>query len=138
MKPRAREWAVVAAAFLAIVIVAAVWLAIDRRPPEWDYANHLENALLCRRDLAAGDLGAVFARSSFYPPLVSCVAGFVYGVLPSDVVFGEVVMLASLGLGMAATYSLGYRLAGGASGVVAAILFGTAPVVVSQIGRAHV
>jgi 4-amino-4-deoxy-L-arabinose transferase-like glycosyltransferase len=129
---RGRGWecAVVAAAFLALVTVAAIWLAIDRRPPEWDYANHLENALYCRRDLLAGDFGAVFARSSFYPPLVSCVAGLVYGVVPSDVVFGEVVMLAFLGLGMASTYVLGRRLAGGAGGVVAAVVFGTAPVVV--------
>ncbi len=64
----ARQWAIVAAAFLALATVAVIWLAIDRRPPEWDYANHLESALLCRRDLIAGDLGAVFARSSFYPP----------------------------------------------------------------------
>jgi hypothetical protein len=129
---RARERAVVAVVFLALVTAAAIWLGIDRRPPEWDYANHLENALLCRRDLAAGDLGAVFARSSFYPPLVSCVAGLVYGVLPSDVVFGEVVMLAFLGLGMASTYVLGRRLAGGAGGVIAAVVFGTAPVVVQH------
>lgn len=130
MSGRAREWALVLGVFSALVAVAAVWLAIDRRPPEWDYANHLENALLCRRDLAAGDLAAVFARSSFYPPLVSCAAGLVYGALPSDVVFGEVVMLAFLGIGMGATYVLGRRFAGGGGGVVAAILFGTAPVVV--------
>jgi hypothetical protein len=129
-RSRAWEWAAVAIAFAAVATVGAVWLSIDRRPPEWDYASHLENALHCRRDLAAREFAAVFARSSFYPPLVSCLAGLVFGVLPSDVVFGEVVMFAFLGLGMAATYMLGRSFAGGAGGVVAAVLFGTAPVVV--------
>ena len=133
MSSPARQWALIAGVFVGVVAIAASWLALDRRPPEWDYANHLENALLCRRDLTAGDLGAVFARGSFYPPLVSCVAGLVYSVLPSDAAFGEVVMLAFLGLGMASTYVLGRRLAGGAGGVVAAIVFGTAPLVVHHV-----
>jgi len=127
---RGREWAIVGAVFVVIAIVAATWLVIDRHPPEWDYANHLESALHCRRDLAVGDLRAVFARSSFYPPLVSCAAGLVFTVLPSDVVFGEIVVFAFLGLGMAATYVVGRRFAGGGGGVVAAVLFGTAPAVV--------
>jgi Dolichyl-phosphate-mannose-protein mannosyltransferase len=127
---RALDWAIVSVAFLAVATVAAIWLAIDRRPPEWDYANHLEHALLCRRDLAARDFGAVFSHSSFYPPLVPCLAGLVYGLLPSDVAFGEVVVFAFLGLGMAATYVLGRRFAGGGGSVVAAILFATAPVVI--------
>ena len=133
MSSPTRQWILIAGVFVGVVVIAASWLALDRRPPEWDYANHLENALLCRRDLTAGDLGAVFARGSFYPPLVSCVAGLVYGVLPSDAAFGEVVMLAFLGLGMASTYVLGRRLAGGAGGVVAAIVFGTAPLVVHHV-----
>lgn len=127
---RARDWAIVSVAFLAVVTVAAIWLALDRRPPEWDYANHLEHALLCRRDLAAGDFGAVFSHSSFYPPLVPCMAGVVYGLFPSDVAFGEVVVFAFLGLGVVATYVIGRRFSGGAGGVAAAILFATAPVVV--------
>lgn len=135
MNSRAREWAAVVAVFAGIVGIAAIWTAIDRHPPEWDYANHLENALHCRRDLAAGNLRAVFARSSFYPPLVSCAAGLVYGVWPSDVVFGAVVMFAFLGVGMAATYVLGRRFAGGSGGVVAATLFGTSPAVAYYVLR---
>lgn len=126
---RWREAAAVAGAFLALVAVGAFWLALDRHPPEWDYAFHLENALHCRHDLAARDFAAVFGRSSFYPPLVSCLAGLVYGALPSDVAFGEVVMFAFLGLGMAATYALARPFAGGGGAVVAAALFGGAPVV---------
>ena len=135
MTSRTRDWAAVASVFAGIVVVGAIWVAIDRHPPEWDYASHLENALHCRRDLAAGDLRAVFARSSFYPPLVSCTAGLVYGVWPSDVAFGEVVMFAFVGVGMAATYALGRRFAGGSGGVVAATLFGTAPAVVNYALR---
>jgi 4-amino-4-deoxy-L-arabinose transferase-like glycosyltransferase len=128
----ARTGAIVAAVFLALVAVGAVWLAIDRRPPEWDYASHLEHALRCRRDLAARDFAAAFGHSSFYPPLVPCAAGLVYGLLPSDVAFGEVVMFAFLGLGMAATCALARPLAGDAGAVVAAVVFGTAPVVVQH------
>jgi len=132
---RRREWAAVAGVFVIVLIVAAVWLTVDRHPPEWDYANHLEHAVRCGRDLAAGDLRSVFARSSFYPPLVPCAAGLVFRVWPSDVAFGEVVILAFLGTGMAATYVLGRRFAGGDGGVVAATLFGTAPSVVNHALR---
>jgi Dolichyl-phosphate-mannose-protein mannosyltransferase len=129
----ARQWVAVAAAFCVVTAAVSLWLAIDRRPAEWDYANHLEHALRCRADLAGGAVGAVFARSSFYPPLVPCAAGLVYGLLPSDVVFGEIVILAFLALGMAATYVLGRQLAGGTGGVVAAIVFGTAPITVDHV-----
>ena len=132
---RRREWAAVAGTFVVVLVVAAVWLTVDRHPPEWDYANHLEHAVRCWRDLAAGDLRAVFARSSFYPPLVPCAAGLLFPVWPSDVAFGEVVILAFLGIGMAATYVVGRRFAGGAGGVVAATLFGTAPSVVNHALR---
>jgi len=43
--------AVALAALLpGLAAVTAAWLAIDRRPPEWDRANHLEGALLDYRD----------------------------------------------------------------------------------------
>jgi len=59
------ERALVAMAFVALVTVAAVWLARDRRPPEWDHANHLERAVACAGDLARGDVRAILARSAF-------------------------------------------------------------------------
>jgi hypothetical protein len=122
----------VGAAFAVIAIVASAWYTVDSRPPAWDYATHLENAIRCRHDLFAGDPAAVFGRSAFYPPLVPCVAGLVYAAWPSDMVFGEIVMLAFLGLGMASTYVLARRFAGEGGGVVAAILFGAAPTVLSH------
>src|SRR2546425_7047736 len=95
-----------------------MWLAIDRLPPEWVYANRLERAVLCGRGLVTGDVAAVLGRSSFYPPLVPCLAGLLFRVLPSDAAFGQIVVLAFLGLGMAATYVLARRWAsgGGAAG----------------------
>jgi hypothetical protein len=125
-----RDWALVAGAWLAIALVAAVWLAIDRRPPEWDHANHLERAVACAHDLAAGDWRTILERSSFYPPLVPCAAGLVYRVLPTDVVAAQLVMLLFLGVGMAATFALGAGLGDGTAGVAAAWIFGGAPFVV--------
>lgn len=118
------------AAFAALVAVAAVWLALDRRPPEWDHANHLERAVACAQDMARGDLRGILERSTFYPPLVLCAAGLAYRLAPSDVAAAQAVVLAFLGVGMAAVYALGRRFAGGTGGVVAAVLFGSAPFVV--------
>ena len=117
-------------AFLVLALVAGVWWAIDRRPPEWDHANHLERAVLCARDLRAGDVRGILERSSFYPPLVLCLAGAGSCSVSRIAAAGAGVMIAFLGLGMAAVYLLGRRLAGGAVGVAAALLFGSAPFVV--------
>ena len=74
----ARHRGALAALLLALGLVVVVWVARDRRPPEWDHANHLERAVDCHRDLAAlgrGGLDEILARSSFYPPIVTCAAG---------------------------------------------------------------
>jgi len=127
---RRLERAAVAGAFAAIVAVVGVWLALDRRPPEWDHANHLQRAVECAGDLARGDVRTLLARSSFYPPVVPCLAGVAYALAPSDAAAAQAVVLAFLGLGMAAVYALGRRLAGGTAGVAAALAFGAAPFVV--------
>ena len=125
-----REWLLVAGGFLLLALVASVWWAIDRRPPEWDNANHLERAVQCSRDLRAGDVRSILERSSFYPPLVLCLggAGMLLGL--SDAAAAAAVMIGFLGLGMAAVYLLGRALADGTVGVAAALLFGSAPFVV--------
>ncbi len=129
-RSQAREWGAVAAGFTILALVAAAWLSVDTRPPEWDHANHLERAVNCARDLAAGDVTRLLERSSFYPPVVFCTAALVYRALPSDVAAGQATIVAFLGIGMAAAYLLGRRLASGTAGVVAALLFGSAPFVV--------
>jgi hypothetical protein len=126
----ARDRATVAAAFAALATIAVVWLALDRRPPEWDHANHLERAVRCVRYLAAGDVAAVLAQSSFYPPLAICAGGLAGALAPSDRLAAQTAVLAFLGLGMAAVLVLGRMLVGPRAGVVAALLFGSAPFVV--------
>ena len=126
----AREWGIVAGVYLTLVLIAGIWLAIDRRPPEWDHANHLERVVHCADDLARRDWRTLIERSSFYPPIVPCGAALVYRLAPSDAAAAQSVILAFLGLGMAAVYLLGRRLAGGTEGVVAAVAFGCAPFVV--------
>jgi hypothetical protein len=125
-----RDWAVVGGTFAAVALVAAVWLALDRRPPEWDHANHLEHAVHCADDLARGDWSSILGRTAFYPPLVPCSAALAYRLAPSDVAAAQAVVIAFLGVGMAATYLLARRFAGWTGGMVAAVLFGTAPFVV--------
>lgn len=128
--PAGRGPGLAVAVFVLVVLVGALWLALDRHPPEWDHANHLERAILCARDLHAGDVQAMLERSAFYPPLVFCLAGALYHLLPTDALFGLAVMWIFLGIGMLATYLLGRRVGGRTVGVVAAILYGTAPFVV--------
>ena len=130
MSDTRRDLTIVGGVYLALVLIAAVWLAIDRTPPEWDHANHLERAVNCADDLAQGDVRRIIERSSFYPPIVPCGAALVYRLVPSDAASAQSVILAFLGLGMAAVYLLGRRLAGSTEGVVAAVVFGCAPFVV--------
>ena len=133
---RARpEWLVVALVFGTIVLAIGAWVALDRRPPEWDHASHLERSVLCARDLVRGNVSAIFQRSTFYPPLVTCAAGVAYLVAPSDVAAGQAVILAFLGMGMAATFLLSRRMAGDRGGTVAALVFGTAPFTIWQALR---
>ena len=125
----------VTVAFVILAIVAGVWLVIDRHPPEWDHANHLERAVLCARDLAAGDVSSIILRSAFYPPLVPCLAGLLSRVVPSDVAAAQTVMLGFLALGMAAIYLIGRERVDDTTGVMAAVIFGSAPFVVFNTVR---
>ncbi|MGH7353744.1 MAG: ArnT family glycosyltransferase, partial [Candidatus Rokuibacteriota bacterium] len=130
---RWRERAWVAAGWLLVAVAALVWTALDRRPPEWDHANHLERMVHCAQDLAAGDVRALVERSSFYPPLATCAGALVYRLWPSDAAAGVVTMLGFLGLGMASMLALGRAVASGTVGVAGALLFGTAPFVVFSV-----
>jgi hypothetical protein len=127
-------WMLLAATYAVLCAVAGVWLAIDRHPFEWDYASHLERALRCHEALAGGGVDGVRAifegPETFYPPLVFCTAGLLYRVLPATAVTAQLVILAFLGVGMAAVFALARHLAGPGAGVLAAFLFGTAPFVV--------
>jgi hypothetical protein len=119
-----------------LMAVTIVWLSIDRRPPDSDHANHLERALRCHRILADGaphPLRRILEESSFYPPVVPCLAGLLYFVAPVVPLTAQAVMLAFLVVGVAAVFALGRRLDGEAAGVLAAFFFGTAPFVVYSL-----
>src|SRR5256712_10422198 len=76
-----RPWPVLVALFGALCLVVTIWVSIDRHPPEWDYANHLERALDCHRTLAnpaADRFAEIMGASPFYPPFVICAAGILY------------------------------------------------------------
>jgi hypothetical protein len=129
------RWAL-AALLLGLAAIMAAWLAIDRRPPEWDHANHLERAVVCHRSLAraGGDwLAEIIAQSSFYPPIVTCTAGLLYFVLPVVPLTAQAVMWAFLVVGVLAVHGVGRRLIDPDAGLLAAFLFATAPFVVFSL-----
>ena len=120
----------------ALAIVTAVWVSIDRRPPESDHANHLERALRCHRTLADGapsPLRTILLESSFYPPVVTCVTGLLYFVLPIVPLTAQAVMVGFLAVGVASLFCLGRRLFGVETGLLAALFFATAPFVVFSL-----
>jgi hypothetical protein len=113
--------------------VTTVWVSIDRRPPQWDHANHLERAVHCREILAgpSGDrLSKIVEMSSFYPPLVPCAAGILYLFAPAIPLTSQTVMLIFLAGALVSLYLLGRLLFDPATGLLAALIFGTAPFVV--------
>jgi hypothetical protein len=127
------HWARLAGLFGALVLVGATWVSLDRRPPEWDHANHLERAVHCRQLLSeqgSGGLREIFAMSSFYPPLVPCATALLYGLFPVTPLAAQSVMLGFLGLALVSLFVLGRRLFDPGTGLLAALLFGTAPFVV--------
>jgi hypothetical protein len=120
----------------ALVAVTAIWVSIDRRPPPSDHANHLERALRCHRALSDGGphpIQTIIDESSFYPPLVTCVAGLLYFAAPVVPMTAQGVMLGFLAVGVAAVFALGRRLGDEATGLLAAFLFATAPFVVFSL-----
>jgi hypothetical protein len=125
----ARPWLLLGALLVALAVAAALWTAIDRGPPAWDHANHLERAVLCARDLRTGDVRTILERSSFYPPLALCLTGAASLLVPVEAA-ALAVMLAFLALGMAGAYRLGHALGDETTGLVAALVLATAPFVV--------
>jgi hypothetical protein len=121
---------------VGLAAVMVVWLLIDRRPPEWDHANHLERAVACHRSLSAPGrewLREIIAESSFYPPIVTCAVGFLYFALPIVPLTAQAVIWVFLVVGTLAVLGLGRRLLDADAGLLAAFLFATAPFVVFML-----
>ena len=131
-----RHGLALAGLLIGLAAIMAVWLGIDRRPPEWDHANHLERALSCHRSLgeSQGDwLQEIITESSFYPPIVTCAAGLLYFVFPVVPLTAQAVVWGFLVMGTLAVYGLGRRLLDADAGLLAAFLFATAPFVVFML-----
>jgi dolichyl-phosphate-mannose-protein mannosyltransferase/DUF2993 family protein/glycosyl transferase family 22 (putative mannosyltransferase) len=133
---KARPWLLLAALLGGLSVVLTIWLSIDRRPPEWDHANHLKRAVDCYRTLSEPGhdrLKEILETSSFYPPITPCAAGVLYFVFPIVSLTAQAVMLAFLALGMASTFALGRRLFDEPAGLLAAFFVATAPFVVFSL-----
>ena len=131
-----RPWLTLTLLVATLAFVTVVWVGIDRRPPESDHANHLEHALRCHRALADGGparLQAILLESSFYPPLVPCLAGLLYFVAPVVPMTAQALMVAFLALGVAVIFALGRYLVSVETGLFGAFFFATAPFVVLSL-----
>jgi len=131
-----RPWLAAIGLFAALCVVVTVWASIDRHPPEWDYANHLERALECHRTLAnpaADRVGEIMGASAFYPPLAICTAGALYFAFPVTTLTAQAVMLLFLGIAMFSVYGIGRTIADPMAGLLAAFFIGTAPFVVYSL-----
>lgn len=118
---------------LFLSVVTVVWVSLDRRPPQWDHANHLERAVHCRDIMtssAPDRLTRIMEMSSFYPPLVPCAAGVFYLFAPVTSLTSQAVMLIFLAGALVSLFLLGRLLFDPATGFFAALMFGTAPFVV--------
>src|SRR5262245_24243816 len=120
-----RPWLAAVGVFAALCVVVTVWASIDRHPPEWDYANHLERALECHRTLAdpaAERFGEIMDASAFYPPLAICVAGALYSVFPVTALTAQAVMLLFPGIAKLSVYGISRTGADATAGVLAAFV----------------
>ncbi len=103
--------------------MVAIWTSIDRRPPEWDYANYLGRALQCYRILAEprhDRAREILAATAFYPPVTTCAPGLLCFLFPVVPLTAQAVMLGFLALGVASVFLLGRRLLDTEAGLLAA------------------
>ncbi|OGL21248.1 MAG: hypothetical protein A3K12_14150 [Candidatus Rokubacteria bacterium RIFCSPLOWO2_12_FULL_71_19] len=131
-----RDGVLLALLLLFLAAVTAAWVMLDRRPPEWDHANHLERAVACHRILAEPGrdrAGEIIAMSSFYPPVVACAAGLLYFLFAIVPLTAQAVIWGFLAVGTLAVYGIGRRLLDAEAGLVAAFLLGMAPFVVFSL-----
>src|SRR5688572_21438864 len=131
-----RPWLLLAALVAGLGGVVAIWTSIDQRPPEWDYANHLERALQCYRILAQPGhdrAREILEATAFYPPVTTCAAGLLYFLFPVLPLTARVVMLGFLTLGAVSVFLLGRHLLDTQAGLLAAFLLSTAPFVVFSL-----
>ncbi|MBI4241990.1 MAG: glycosyltransferase family 39 protein [Candidatus Rokubacteria bacterium] len=132
MRAWLRSWLLLAGLVGGLLLVVGIWLALDRRPPVWDHANHLERAIRCQRILAEGGerLAEILEMSAFYPPVVICAAGALSLLAGASPLASQAVILGFLVVGLTTLFAFGRRLFDAETGLLAALIFGTSPFVV--------
>ncbi len=131
-----RPWLLLTALLVALCVIVAIWASIDQRPPEWDYANHLERALHCYRILAEPGherTREILEATAFYPPVTTCTAGLLYFFFPVVPLTAEAVMLGFLAVGVVSVFLLGRRVLDTEAGLLAGFLLATAPFIVYSL-----
>src|SRR3989442_8846587 len=122
-----RPWVVLVALFGALCLVVTIWVSIDRHPPEWDYATHLERALDCHRTLAnpaADRFAEIMGASPFYPPFAICAAGILYFAFPVAALTAQAVMPPFPRGGLLALYGLCPQVADPSTRLLAPLFLG--------------
>lgn len=125
------DYVLLGALVLAIFTVDLIWRHIELRPPHWDMGRHLLNSLHYL-DLFKSHSLSILDAYYYYPPLVYWVA------IPFQILFhpsiesavaSNIVFISTL---VYATYELGKYLWGRRTGLLAAFLTLTTPMLVTQ------
>ncbi len=111
-----------------------IWYGLGATPQHWDSAIHSVESLNASRigeDTTSSLLHQILSVSWYYPPFVSYVSAAVYGVLGETEFAGFQVMTLFLLVLVLSTYSLGLRLDGRLTGILAALFLSVSPIVIT-------
>ncbi len=128
----ASAWGAIGAT-VSFIALTCWWLTVDHSVPVFDAGDHLEEALIAHKLLAAGDILGPFNHEAVYPPLghlVGALGAFVGGVnVSAPIVAENVVFVSLLTLGC---YQTGRLLFGQPAGMLAAIFVLGSPLLIVQ------
>lgn len=126
------DYAILGVICFLIVLSNIYWIQQETRPPHWDMARHLYNSTNYLRYAENGLIRALVSSYSYYPPLLYWVAIPFYWLFGEGVrtaVLSNVVFIVILVL---STYGIGSKLWNRHTGMLAALLIVSAPIIVSQ------
>ena len=121
------------------LLLALVWMRIDRTPPYWDEAWYLYQGAAQHRALSEQGVAGWFTAwtdlDRVRPSLVSTLTVPFFALFGVSDDSGLLVNLVALGMLLLATYALGTAAGGKSAGLLSAIVVGSYPVL---IGLAHI